>query len=136
MKFIFLASAFLIATSPALAKSPSGEFTVLSVGNNSCGSWTQARRSNGALAYEGWVSGYLTGFNEFSPIGDDITSGTDHAGLFAAIDKICAESPLETIADASHLLLAELMAKLGQKMDAENQKLIDDLVNKATNPKK
>jgi hypothetical protein len=34
---------------------------ILGVGNQSCGSWTQARRVGTAYADEAWVAGFLTG---------------------------------------------------------------------------
>jgi hypothetical protein len=130
MRKIILSVLVILAFShvSASAASSSGEFTVLSVGNNSCGSWTQARRSNTAAGFEGWVLGYLTGFNEFSPGGDDITAGTDHAGIFAALDKFCLEKPMETVARASADVLLQLMKKEKAKLDADTQKTINELI--------
>ncbi len=123
-----LAGVLTAFAGPGVAKPLLGEFTVMGLGNASCGTWIQARKSGNSVGYESWVMGYLTAYNQFTEHGDDVTAQTDHAGVLAAIDKHCADNPLETINQVSQMALADLMDRLSAKMDADMQKTIDGIV--------
>ena len=98
---------------------------VTGVGQFSCGHWTQDKptRSTGpyATSYnmpaalnEQWVLGFLSAFNFYGNGSGNITNGIDNNGVFAWIDKYCAEHPLDTITRAMVALVSELSKRAGQ----------------------
>src|SRR5262245_51119485 len=85
--------------------------TIIGHGTKSCGTWTQARRSHGAIeiAVTAWMGGYLSAMN-FGPAALarlDVLEGPDVEGLYSWIDNYCREHPLDTIQDAANRLFEE-----------------------------
>jgi hypothetical protein len=88
-------------------------YIALGVGADSCGRWVADRRARNydMVIKEGWVTGYLSGYNRWSPRSApdrDISGGTDAAGLFAWIDNYCAAHPLMPLAGAAESLVFTL----------------------------
>jgi hypothetical protein len=112
-----LIGALLAGMSLASAQEPMA--TTLGVGNRSCGSWIEARRSVGLLpdVYEGWIAGYLSGSNaiiSYEYHTDDLAQAqkqTDARGLYAWIDNYCQAHPLNSIAQAADALSGELIQR-------------------------
>lgn len=101
----------LLEATGAQAHSDNGRgFTVLGIGNKSCGSWVSDRKSkSGAdLVDVAWVLGFLTAYNEFGPEPDDVTAQTDVNGVAGWIDNDCTDHPLDTISQATQALINEL----------------------------
>lgn len=106
-----LTALFLIAMTGAEARTAGGGgFTVLGMGNKSCGSWVADRKAKSGvdLVEEAWVLGFLSAYNEFGPEADDVTAQTDVAGVSGWIDNYCTAHPLDTIALAAQALIVEL----------------------------
>jgi glycogen synthase len=88
---------------------------IFGVGNQSCGSWTQARHTGTEYVDKAWVAGFLTGasavylqrFN-LSPLNETIANRDDQ-GLWAWLDNYCLAHPLDSIATASGTLENELV---------------------------
>ena len=108
---------FLSAT---IALAEDSTTVVLGVGNRSCGSWMQARRSAGTLedVYKGWIAGFLSGANSILSNSENhidtlerARAETDAQGLWAWIDNCCQAHPLGSIAQASDALSAELIRR-------------------------
>jgi hypothetical protein len=104
-----------------VAGSPQERTTgVLGVGNNSCGSWGEARHSLGLLpdVYAGWVAGFLSGANSILANSVDhidtlkqAAIETDAKGLLAWIDNYCQSHPLNSVSQAADALGAELIRR-------------------------
>jgi hypothetical protein len=122
---LFGGAAIFLATSQiVVAAGPNAKFTVLGVGNSSCGSWLAVRRTQSSEAqfYETWVQGYITGYNRWNAIGiNNIASGIDPEGIFASIDKYCIAHPLDDIEDGARDTLFDLLERLTQALERENQ---------------
>jgi hypothetical protein len=113
---ILLVVAAIMANSESHARAASadGHFVVVGFGAVSCGGWTRERRSRSfaAMAYSGWVEGYLTSFNQWDYKDEaNVMAGTDVAGVDAAIDNYCAAHPLDPISDAAASVLNDLVGK-------------------------
>jgi hypothetical protein len=82
---------------------------ILGHGNQSCGSWLQARRSESwpALVQQGWLSGYVTAFNNYASRNGNISAGTDVDGLFAWVDNYCQSHPLDSLFGAGGALIRD-----------------------------
>jgi hypothetical protein len=88
-----------------------GPVNVLGLGNESCGTWLQNRggQSYGELTQLGWVTGYVTAFNNYAEHqSGNVTAGTDADGLFTWIDAYCQANPLDNLFRASSALIREL----------------------------
>jgi hypothetical protein len=107
-----------------------GITTTLGLGNRSCGSWTQARHSNGAMAdvYESWVAGFLSGSNSIISNSDHIdilkqsSAQGDAQGLWAWVDSYCQAHPLNAVAQAADALGGELIRRAARSPTTTPQK--------------
>src|SRR5436305_589197 len=83
--------------------------TIIGAGGNSCGTWTAEKHSRRRLEYEGWIVGYFSAVNRYSPDTDGhFTRSTDGRGLVAWIDTYCLAHPLDQIDTAAVALVREL----------------------------
>jgi len=108
------------------------QFMVMGYGNASCGDWIMSRKHTNILtsAYNGWIEGYLTGFNEWNGAEENIADGTDIDGIDAAIDKYCAANPLSSISEAADDVLSQLIERKNKKLQRE----LAPLLNSGQNP--
>jgi len=103
--------AFLLSCSlNCIAADKSGRFTVLSMGNKSCGEFSANFRGNGIekLGNSIWVAGYMTAFNEYIAKQSNIAAGTDPEAWNLWINNYCNANPLESLSTATSELVAEL----------------------------
>lgn len=87
-----------------------GQSMILGLGINSCGSWTENKRTDNLSNYteRQWLLGYVTAFNTWGPGDENISSGIDNNGLLAWVDNYCAANPLQTIGNAAEALVVTL----------------------------
>lgn len=127
-------------TTLVMSAIPAYSGTALDLGANPCGKWSEARRVRGGPAeatQTAWVFGYLSaaaatldgeargavflGKNDQTLIEKaDILNPKliDANAISAWLDKYCRAHPLEKIADALRVLLAELKEKTGYLREA------------------
>lgn len=79
--------------------------TVLRPGDNSCGSWVEARQKDRKLV-QYWYIGFISGINMESK--KDHLAKIDAASAYLWMDKYCRENPLKDIVEASGALFIEL----------------------------
>jgi hypothetical protein len=136
---LFLSLATCLLTLDESSGALSERFAVVGYGTVSCGGWTKERAEHSASAYvyEGWVEGYLTGFNQYSGImTNNITKGTDIDGISADIDNYCATHPLGTIAQAAEHVASDLLGDGPRKLlESEIRKSEKALADSKSAPK-
>src|SRR5216683_3162247 len=95
------------------AKDKNGGFVTLGVGTKSCAVWVSDHGGNDVEQFmlDGWLTGYLTGFNEFVSSTGDITNGTDFEDIQGWMNNYCAANPLTDLSTASEELLTELIER-------------------------
>jgi hypothetical protein len=99
--------------------------TVLTVGQNSCGDWVEARASTSirhqafevkTQAFEGYVVGYLSAANVFNKISeDDLLQEISVSSIWLWFDKDCDQHPLEKLHRAAAALIHELIERAEKK---------------------
>jgi hypothetical protein len=114
MKRLYLYAALTLGIWPAASQVHSdrnGKYTVLGLGNASCGEWTKDRAAKGweALVDEAWIQGFLTSYNLYGPSTINISRETDRSGVSAWIDNYWAQHPLDAIATAGEAVVIELL---------------------------
>jgi hypothetical protein len=104
---VLLAALSFCGTQAAEAKDFAKVLTY-GVGQQSCGMWTQARKSGRTeeLSMTSWAMGYISGASSFG--GGDLRA-TDTAGIRSYLDTYCAAHPLDAFVIANTALAAELM---------------------------
>ena len=96
----------------ALAVSATAQRTasIAGAGGIECGEYLERRTRNlPALdsLYVSWLSGYVSGYNQFSP-NNQITKIPLPPTLLAYVDKYCREHPLSPVKHAADSLITEL----------------------------
>jgi hypothetical protein len=102
--------AFILAVTVGSVRAE-GQVMAIGAGATSCGSWTQARKTNSVVQslMGQWFVGFLSGANIAVPDTDpDLLKGQDFNGLMAWHDNYCRAHPLDKLAEASKELLVEL----------------------------
>lgn len=84
----------------AQAADPDGNYTVLGIGNRSCGHWTVERGTKSNFIITAWVGGFVSGVGS-SGKGFDPAHNLDGDAIWAWVDNYCHAHPLETIGGAS-----------------------------------
>lgn len=74
---------------------------------DSCATWTNNRKNRSSQLLEGWVLGFVSGYNVLTR-GGSIASDVTAQGLLGWIDQYCAASPLDSVTTASFKLIREL----------------------------
>ena len=91
-----------------------GEYKVFGHGNQSCGSWTEAKEKDtySRDSFHSWVNGYLTAYSAWVEV-DHLgpVTNTQNTGAWAWIDNYCLETPLSSVADAAQELIFAIRAK-------------------------
>lgn len=79
-------------------------------GNDTCGNWTENRRlpQSRNQALEGWVLGFVSGYNVYEDPKGNVAPGVSGLGLLAWVDQYCAANPLDTLFTAGVKLVIEL----------------------------
>jgi hypothetical protein len=95
-----------------LAMDARGEYTILGVGNESCGKFVRARQQSiGAYPdhrYLYWVTGYLPAVNAQTPKTNNIAGFTDIYGVLTWLEHYCTKTPLTPLAEAVRALVTAL----------------------------
>jgi hypothetical protein len=86
----------------ALMTGSAHAYTIIGMGQYSCGTWIKDRRGQQMTAYlyQQWIVGFLSGVGYAGPPGIDPLKGTDSNGVWAWIDNYCQAHPLDNIAEA------------------------------------
>jgi hypothetical protein len=77
--------------------------TAIGLGMESCGSWTEARRTRTSFGYEQWVVGFMSGVA--GALNDNLFDGKDAQGVWGWVDSYCRAHPLEMLAVATAELI-------------------------------
>jgi len=103
--FLFLTIAYL---NPAFAADGGGRFVVLGIGSESCGTYISERRLGRDNPYRGWITGYLSAYNESSKNTYNMLGNSDVEAAMLWIENYCNKNPLSSFSQASQALLTEL----------------------------
>lgn len=105
---------FLLFATEAIAQShapDAASYMLIGQGNQSCGTWTAARRERNALGHEQWVVGFLSGVGYMGLTGGGLPynplRGVDADAVWAWIDNYCSARPLDRIKDAAVAFMFE-----------------------------
>lgn len=104
---LFTAAIALALPLTSLAADKSGTFTVLGIGNDSCGSFISAAQKGSHQEdwskwnlYTSYAVGYFTAVNLYEEDTKDILGNTDIDGVMANIEKYCKANPLKSFRNA------------------------------------
>jgi hypothetical protein len=63
---------------------------------------------------QSWSLGFVSAFNAYQlKQSEDVSKGTNNAGLLAWLDNYCRANPLDTISRATDALVLELLKRSG-----------------------
>jgi hypothetical protein len=84
---------------------------VYGAGTVSCAKWSEFRTTNNSNKFqmEGWLDGYLSGWNLAGDDTPDFLLHSDRTALYAWVDYYCAANPLDDLIQASDKLKKELI---------------------------
>ncbi len=104
---------FLAATLMSLearAADSGGQFAVEGIGGSTCESFVTAKSesSDAYWMFLGWLDGYMTGINQYSPETYDITPWQSQNLLAALFEKFCATNPGANFFAVANKMIAEL----------------------------
>ena len=105
-------------------------FVVVGFGNERCAKWTAARddSSAAAVAYESWVDGYVSAYNQWAEVGKDagnVTAGADYEVVISgAIDRDCRRNPSKALGAATQDAIAAILKR---RIDREVQGIVDSV---------
>lgn len=105
------AAAFCFFTGPAHAADASGSFAIKDAGAQTCGAflkaWDEGNRD--LVQYAGWISGYLTGLNQFTDGAYDLAPWQSTETLLGMTRSACGQLPEETrFLDAFQRLIQQM----------------------------
>lgn len=104
---------FLAATLMSLearAADSGGQFAVKGIGGNTCEGFITAKSesSDAYWMFLGWLDGYMTGINQYSPETYDITPWQSQNLLAALFKKFCAKNPGANFFAVANKMVVEL----------------------------
>lgn len=117
---LFLLSLMLAFSNSAKAGDAKGSYVSFGLGDVSCGSYAQMRRQpkgEDALAFDAWLSGYMTATNDLLANTYNIAGNTDRGGLLGWLDNYCQSNPTKKFAEAAEQLAKFLLPTRKQKAD-------------------
>ncbi len=102
LKIGIIGAVALGASGSAFADDANSRFAVKGAGTKSCADFSAARAAENtdAYLYAGWVDGYLTGLNQFTPTTYDLAPWQTTDLILFKLDKYCAVMPDETFINA------------------------------------
>lgn len=79
-------------------------------GYDTCGNWTENRKFPNirTQALEGWVLGFVSGYNMYEDPKGNVAPSVSASGLLAWVDQYCAANPLDSLTTAGVKLVIEL----------------------------
>ena len=113
----------LITAAIALPQISKAEYSIIGIGNNSCGYWTEQHAKDNTLAHvlDQWLGGYFSGFDAATIVlaeerewAGNISRGTDFSGLKAWVSNYCMDNPLDKIFKAAVSLVVDLVKRQDQ----------------------
>ncbi len=109
-RYVFALIAGLSISAAAGAADKSGSYTTFGAGNMSCESWLKEREKGKPQAWEfqQWLLGYVSAYNNWVHKGRNVADGTNANGMFAWIDKYCADRPRDVLATVVEELILDL----------------------------
>lgn len=97
----------LIAAATLAGSAP--EWHARGIGVVNCRFWTLTRRAGaGAESLQGWVMGFISGRNAFSPFGGDAVGGLDGEAIWSQLDTACNATPDATLGVVVRQLVVDL----------------------------
>lgn len=109
-RVLFALIAGLSIAAAAGAADKSGVYTTFGAGNNSCESWQKERVKGDPRIWElqQWLLGYVSAYNNWVHKGQNVADGTNAKGMFAWVDKYCADRPGDLLATVVEELILDL----------------------------
>lgn len=106
-----VAAVALTLSTPSLAADDKGDFAIKGGGAQSCQGFLTAygARNSDLALYAGWIEGYLTGLNQFTPDTYDLASWQSVDTLIGLLQAACSQSApdrrvIEAMTDVLRLL--------------------------------
>lgn len=110
MKGIWVA-ALVCLSAPIGANAAGGNFWAAGAGTTSCGATVKYLDGfGGPEQIRQWVWGYISAYNRYNSVGKGVQF-SDGEAITAFIRKRCTEYPLETLMQATTVLIANLPAE-------------------------
>jgi len=108
--FIAVGSYYFLVGGPSNAEQG---VWVIGHANTTCGAWTKERRgaSLPRAAYEGWITGFLSGWAIVQKPSQNPLADLDSEAVFAWMDNYCSAHPLDILSVAGVALMNELLAR-------------------------
>lgn len=115
------AAAFCISGGAASASDADGAFAIKDAGAQTCGAFLKAwEEGNRDLAkYVGWISGYLTGLNQFTDGAYDLAPWQSTETLLGMTRSACGQMPEETRFLDAFARLIQQMAPMRLSVSSE-----------------
>ena len=109
-RYLFALIASLSISTAAVAADKLGSYTTFGAGNNNCESWQKEREKGDPRAWQlqQWLLGYVSAYNNWVHKGRNVADGTNASGMFAWIDKYCADRPRDMLATVVEELILDL----------------------------
>ena len=109
-RILFALIAGLSISAAAGAADKLGSYTTFGAGNNTCESWLKERGKGEPRAWQlqQWLLGYVSAYNNWVHKGQNVADGTNAKGMFAWIDKYCADRPRDMLATVVEELILDL----------------------------
>ncbi len=109
-RVLFALIAGLAISTAAGAADKFGRYTTFGAGNNSCESWLSEREKGDPRAWElqQWLLGYVSAYNNWVHVGQNVAGGTNAKGMFTWIDTYCADRPRDRLATVVEELILDL----------------------------
>jgi hypothetical protein len=85
-------------------------YTAFGIGLKSCGSYTEARKSDVELRFVDWLAGYFTALNRVTLHTHNLIGNTDFDGATGWLDNYCKDHPTERFGGAADSLRLFLLA--------------------------
>lgn len=122
LKQITVAAAVLVAATPALGADSGGQFRVRGVGVGTCQQFLDAvdKKDNALYLFGGWLDGYLTGVNQFSPETFDIAPWESTETLASLVRANCAKNPKQNF----HAMLNAMVTVLRDRRLQERSTVV------------
>ena len=112
----------LLVVAGAQGADTDGRFAVKGAGLASCQDYVKARAEKSKLLYSllGWLDGYLTAYNEFSPSTFDVAAWESADLLARILDRHCEENP----GDRFFTVIRTIVNQISEDRLQENSPLV------------
>ncbi len=133
MKHLVVLAAVVLSATPSsvLAAAADGRYAVKEAGAASCEQFLQAREQKDPAFFQfiGWVAGYVTGYNRFTPDTFDIAPWASIGLMDSALARLCSENRDKPFIAAVDFMITQIApTKLSQPSDPVQAKSGDTTV--------